>query len=135
MRRQRVKKDGNSAGKILLVEDEPGIGEICLRVLTQRGFEVDLAANGVIAEDKLWSNKYDVAVLDIRTPLRDGKQLYQYIVEKYPELQRGVIFITGDVMGGETQFFLEKSGRPFLLKPFSPDELVAAVEAAMAALT
>ena len=107
-----MKKADNSAGRVLVVEDEPGVGESCFRVLSRRGFEVDIAVNGVIAEDKLWANKYDVAVLDIRTPLRDGRQLYQYIGERYPQLLKGVIFITGDVMGGDTQFFLEKSGRP-----------------------
>ena len=95
-----MEKPGNGHVKILVVEDEPGIGEVCLRVLTQRGFEVDLAANGVIAEDNLWAKEYDLAVLDIRTPLLDGKQLYQYIGERYPKLKKGVIFTTGDVMGG-----------------------------------
>lgn len=126
-----MKKTGSKVKRILVVEDEPGIGEVCLRVLNRRGFEVDIAANGVIAEDKLWAKTYDLAILDIRTPLRDGKQLYQYIGERYPELKKGVIFTTGDVMGGDTQFFLEKSQRPFLLKPFTPDELVSLVEATL----
>lgn len=121
-------ESGDIPGKILVVEDEPGIGEICARVLSQRGYEVDLAGNGVIAEEKLQTYKYDLILLDIRIPQRDGKQLYSYIGEKYPELQKGVIFTTGDVMGGDTQFFLEKSQRPVLLKPFSPDELESMVE-------
>jgi DNA-binding response OmpR family regulator len=121
-------ENGSQVKRLLLVEDEEGIGEICSRALQEKGFVVDVAINGVIAEDLLWANKYDLAVLDIRIPLRDGKQVYQYIAEKYPQLVDGVIFITGDIMGGDTQFFLEKSGRPVLLKPFAPSELVEIVE-------
>ena len=121
-------ESGDMPGRILVVEDEPGIGEICVRVLAQLGYEVNLAGNGIIAEEKLRADKYDLIILDIRIPQRDGKQLYGYIGEKYPELQKGVIFTTGDVMGGDTQFFLEKSQRPVLLKPFSPDELESVVE-------
>ena len=123
-----MRKTGGGTRRILVVEDEPGIGEVCLRVLTGGGFEVDVAVNGVVAEDNLWGKAYDLAVIDIRTPLLDGKQLYQYIIERYPRLKEGVIFITGDVMGGDTQYFLEQSGRPFLLKPFNPDELKSVVE-------
>ena len=53
----------------------------------------------------------------------DGKQLYQCIQEKHPKLIDRVVFTTGDVIGGDTQSFLEQSGRPFLPKPFAPDEL------------
>jgi DNA-binding response OmpR family regulator len=57
----------------------------------------------------------------------DGKQLYHYIEERYPQLADRVIFTTGDVISEDTQSFLERTGRPFLLKPFSPDELGALV--------
>jgi DNA-binding response OmpR family regulator len=53
----------------------------------------------------------------------NGTQLYQYVNEKRPELANRVIFTTGDVVGGDTRSFLEQTGRPFLPKPFTPDEL------------
>ena len=130
-----MRKSAVSAQKILVVEDEPGIGEVCLRVLTDAGFEVDLAVNGMVAEDKLWGKAYDVVIIDIRTPLRDGKQLFQCISERYPRLEKGVIFTTGDVMGGDTQYFLEKCGRPFLLKPFTPAELKSVVSETLGSLS
>jgi DNA-binding response OmpR family regulator len=114
-------------GKILSVEDEPSIRQVCQRVLTGQGYQVDFAQNGVVAESMLMKADYDLLLVDIKTPVMDGKQLYRYIEKKYPKLASRVIFTTGDVIGDDTQSFLEQTGRPFLLKPFSPDELKAMV--------
>lgn len=114
-------------GKILAVEDEPGIRQVCHRVLTSQGYRVDFAGNGVAAESMLMKEDYDLLLVDIKTPVMDGKQLYHYIEDRYPELVNRVIFTTGDVISSDTQDFLKQTGRPFLLKPFSPDELRALV--------
>ena len=70
---------------------------------------------------------YNLLPIDTKTPVMDGKQLYQYIEDKYPKLINRVIFITGDIISNDTQGFLKQIGRPFLLKPFTPDELKAIV--------
>ncbi len=118
-----------SAGvkRILIVEDEPAISQVCLRVLTSEGLEVDIAVNGKVAQDMIEKKQYDLCLLDIRTPEMNGKELYQWLKEKYPQQVNMVIFTTGDVMGGDTQSFLEQAARPFLPKPFTPDELKAIV--------
>ena len=61
----------------------------------------------------------------------NGKELYQWLKEKHPELANRVIFTTGDVMGGDTQSFLEEAARPFLPKPFIPGELRAIIQEAL----
>ena len=114
-------------GRILSVEDEPSIRQICQRVLTSQGYQVDFAQNGVAAESMLMKADYDLLLVDIKTPVMDGKQLYRYISKRYPHLADRVIFTTGDVIGDDTQSFLEQTGRPFLHKPFSPDELKSLV--------
>jgi len=118
-----MKNSRSGAKRILVVEDEPAICQVCLRVFTSEGFEVDSAANGNVAQDMLGEKDYDLCLIDIKTPVMDGKQLYQAIVGRHPKPAKGVIFITGDVMDGYTQRFLELAGRPYLLKPFTPDEL------------
>ncbi len=110
-------------GKILSVEDEPSIRQVCRRTLASQGYQVDFAQNGVAAESMLMKGDYDLLLVDIKTPVMDGKQLYRYIKKRYPELANRVIFTTGDVANDDTQSFLEQTGRPCLLKPFSPDEL------------
>ena len=118
-----MKNSSAEVKKILVVEDEPAITQVCLRALTGEGFEVDIAVNGEVAQDMLGEKDYDLVLIDIRTPVINGKELYQHISEKYPELVNRVILTTGEVIGGDIQSFLESAGRPFLPKPFTPDEL------------
>jgi len=122
-----MKNSSAGAKRILLVEDEPAICQVCLRVLTGEGFEVDIAVNGGVAQDMLREKDYDLCLIDIKTPVMNGKQLYQVIIGKHPKLASGVIFATGDVIDGYTQRFLELASRPFILKPFTPDELKSIV--------
>ena len=130
-----MKTPQSSPKRVLVVEDEPAISQVCLRVLTNEGFEVDIAVNGKVAQEMIEEKQYDLCLIDIRTPEMDGKELYQWLQKKHPELTRGVIFTTGDVMGGGTQSFLEQVGRLFLPKPFTPGELKAVVREAVRRIT
>jgi len=123
VKESKMKNPAAGAKRILIVEDEPAICQICVRVLTSEGFEVDIAVNGSVAKDMLGKEDYDLCLIDIRTPVMNGKQLYQFIIRKHPKLVNGVMFTTGDVMDGYTERFLELTGRPFILKPFTPDGL------------
>ena len=118
-----MKNPAAGVKKILVVEDEPAIAQICLRTFTSEGFEVDIAVDGNVAKDMLEKEDYDLCLIDVRTPVVNGKQLYQFIIRKHPKLVSGVMFTTGDVMDGCTERFLELTGRPFILKPFTPDGL------------
>jgi len=118
-----MKNSSASVKRILVVEDEPSISQVCLRVLTSEGFEVDIAVHGASARNMLVEKDYDICLIDIRTPVMNGKQLYQWVNEKHPKLLNGVIFTTGDLISGDIGSFLEQTGRPFLPKPFTPDEL------------
>jgi len=118
-----MRKSATGAKRILVVEDEPAISQVCLRALTGEGFEVDIATNGKAAQDMLAGQDYNLCLIDIRTPIMNGKELFQFIIKKYPKLTDGVIFTTGDMLDGYTQRFLELAGRPYLPKPFTPDEL------------
>jgi len=112
-----------SVKRILVVDDESAISQVCQRILTGEGFEVDIAVNGRVAQEMLEKKIYDLICIDIRTPVMNGRHLYQHIQEKHPKLIDRVIFTTGDVIGGDTQSFLGLAGRPFLPKPFTPDQL------------
>ena len=118
-----MKNAGGSVKRILVVEDEPAISDVCQRILTDEGFEVEVAVNGQVAQDMIKKKQYNLCLIDIRTPAMNGKELYQWLKEKHPRLASGVIFTTGDVMGGDTGSFLEEAARPFLPKPFTIDEL------------
>ena len=123
-----MKTPDTNVKRILVVEDEPAICLVCQRVLTGEGFEVDIAVNGKVAQGMIEEKRYDLCLIDIRTPAMSGNELYRWLEEKYPRLVGGVIFTTGDVMGGDTKGFLEQTGRPFLPKPFTTDEIKALVK-------
>jgi len=55
--------------RILVVEDEPAICEICIKVLNKEGFRVDTVANNKLAEDKIKEEKYDLILVDVKTPV------------------------------------------------------------------
>ena len=116
---------GGITKRILVVEDEPAISQVCQRVLTGEGYEVDIAVNGRVAQDMIEEKKYDLFLIDVRTPKMNGRELYQWLQKRYPLLSDRVIFTTVSVIGGDTMTFVEQTGRPFLPKPFTPDELRA----------
>jgi len=104
---------------------------MCRRVLTKEGFEVDIAVNGRLAQDMIEERQYHICLIDIRTPKMNGTELYQWLQKKYPRLANQVVFTTGNVLDEKTMPFIEQSGRPFLSKPFTPDELIAVVDEAL----
>lgn len=119
---------GNNKKKILLVEDEPVIGRLCARVLNVEGFDVDFVQDGRKALEAINNNNYDLCISDIRLPEITGIQLYRLLKEDHPELSLKMIFITGDTMNVNVQLFLQESGIPYLMKPFTPKDLVRKVK-------
>jgi len=126
-----MKHSSTSRKRILIVEDEPAIRQVCQRVLIDEGFDVDIAANGLLAQDMLSKKEYDLCLIDIRTPIINGRELYQHMKEKHPELTNKVIFTTGATLNNKLDAFFREAGRPYLLKPFTPDELRAIVRQAL----
>ena len=125
-------KRKREALRVLVVEDEPGIVELCQTVLEGDGHEVDVALNG---EDALLmierDDEYDLCLLDIRTPVMTGPELYQCVLLEHLRLANRVVFTSGDTTGGDTKEFLERAGRPFLPKPFTPNELMTVIREAL----
>jgi len=114
--------------RILVVEDEPAVSKVCQRVLYREGFKSDVALNGQIAKNMIGRKRYELYLIDVKMPVVNGKELYQWLQGKENKMADKVIFMTGSVFGEETRAFLEKTGRPCLLKPFTPEELATAIK-------
>lgn len=112
-----------SRGRIMVIEDEPNIGKFCQRVLSDEGFTVDNAVQGKTAQDMIRKRDYDMIIIDLRMPVMNGDEFYRYLAKAKPRLARRVIFTTGDIIGGQTRHFIQRSQCPFLPKPFTPGEL------------
>lgn len=120
-----------SGKRVLVVEDEPVIARIFREILTADGFSVDVAANGNIARDMVRKETFSLCILNIHIPGMNGIELYKFLQKERPELSSNTLFATGDILSEDTEAFLKQANRPFLLKPFTPDELRTTVRNAM----
>jgi len=114
--------------RVLIVDDEVVIRDILLRILTDRGYQVDSASSGSEGLEKIKGGKYDAYLLDIKMPGIDGKDMYESIGNKFPALVDRVIFITGDTITKSTLDFLESTGRKYLSKPLDFSRLIHSIE-------
>jgi DNA-binding response OmpR family regulator len=110
--------------RILCVEDERVICDLCQKVLGDEGYEVDVAQNGNIAQQMIGLSLYDIFLIDIRLPVMDGKELFRWMQKAHPLIVSRVIFTTGDTISKDALDFLEQVRRPFLAKPFTIDQLI-----------
>jgi DNA-binding response OmpR family regulator len=119
---------------VLVVEDEPNIARVCMRTLTAEGFQVDIAVNGEVVLN-MWREKdYDLCISDIRTPRMNGIELYRQLEIERPEVVNRFIFTTGDTLSGNIKTFLEETGRPYLPKPFAPENIRTIVKTVFVAI-
>ena len=120
---------GRRSGRILLVEDEPGLRDIAQRVLTRAGFEVTAAVGpdeAILAAESM-PEPPDLLLSDVVMPGMRGPELAVVLRRSRPELR--VLLVSGYAEE------IVESGRddsvPFLAKPFSAESLLIAVDAAM----
>jgi PAS domain S-box-containing protein len=123
-----------SGGKrILVVDDEPQVAALLVRMLALNGHQVETAATGAAALDKLRTQAYDLILSDMKMPELDGPGLYRALEQQQPELCRRFVFFTGDILSPGTRQFLEETGAPSLSKPFTLEEVRRVVQAALGA--
>jgi CheY-like chemotaxis protein len=84
---------------------------------------VEVASTGAEALSKISAGNWDLLVSDLRMPGGGGAELFGRLRVEHPELERRVLFITGDAAGDKVKQFVEKSGRKHLVKPFGLAEL------------
>jgi len=121
------KPQKTTKGRILLVDDEPVVRQLVTEVLSAEGHEVETTADGMDALKKIKGNGYDLILVDMKLPGISGGELYDRIQDMAEKLAERVIFVTGDVMGADTEAFLAKTGAPFIAKPFNVKQLKAEV--------
>ena len=114
--------------RILVVEDEPTIRRFYERLFSTYGLETIFAPTGNVAMEVLESGQsFDIILLDVRLPGLSGREIWKLLEIKRPEMCSRVILVTGDILNAGTRRLLEDSGRPYLEKPFSTEELLKAM--------
>jgi two-component system, OmpR family, alkaline phosphatase synthesis response regulator PhoP len=112
------------AKKILVIDDEPKIVEICRDYLKAGGYEVVSAADGPNGLSAIRREKPDLIVLDLMLPGMDGLDLCRQLRK---ESNVPVIMLTARVDEADKLVGLELGADDYITKPFSPRELVARV--------
>ena len=108
--------------KILLCEDDENLGMLLREYLQAKGYSTVLCPDGEQGFKEFTKNKYDIAVLDVMMPKKDGFTLAQDIRQANADLP--IIFLTEDILEG-----FKIGADDYITKPFSMEELVFRVEA------
>jgi signal transduction histidine kinase/ActR/RegA family two-component response regulator len=120
---------------VLVVEDEPVILDLQLAILTSSGATAVGARNGEEAIAQLQRRDFDLIVSDLKMPGSvSGQELFEWVRKNHPQRIGGFIFVTGDSASNETRAFLERAGRPYLMKPFTVEAYVTDLRKAFQAL-
>jgi signal transduction histidine kinase len=114
--------------RILVVDDEPEVGEILRELLGQDGHVVDTVITGARALERLRERTYDAILSDNRMPGLDGPGLYRELEHGHPESVHRMILLSGDALPPRTQEFLRKSRVPIIYKPFDLDAVRRVVQ-------
>jgi PAS domain S-box-containing protein len=122
-----------TSANILVVDDEPAVLKFLCRTLEEQGYKVDGVQDAKEVLLKLRNGGYDLILLDIKLPGTSGIELYKHMQKRTPSLAKKVVFITGDVMGGDTRSFLSRTKAHYIVKPFSAGQLRKEVNGILAA--
>ncbi|HEX8792098.1 MAG TPA: PAS domain S-box protein [Polyangiaceae bacterium] len=113
-------------GRVLLVDDEPRTAIVLAELLSQH--DVTLAHSGREAIARLAADvSFDAIVCDLQMNDGTGVDVYEYLIQRAPDLARRVIFMTGGAFTQTARAFLDRCPQPVLEKPFESTSLAALV--------
>lgn len=113
--------------KILFAEDTKDLNRVVSAALSHAGYDVDSAFDGVEASEFLDENGYDVIVLDIMMPRKDGMQVLKELRAR--KIMTPVIMLTAKTEVDDRVAGLDAGADDYLTKPFAMKELLARVRA------
>ena len=115
-------------GRILVVDDEPSVGEILRLYLEREGFEVTVVYDGEAAVEAVKRHSFDLVLLDLMLPKKDGWTVCREI-RSFSTIP--IIMLTARGEEVDRILGLELGADDYVPKPFSPREVVARVKAVL----
>ena len=112
--------------KILLVEDDPNFGIVLKDYLSMNDFDVVLAKNGMDGFDKFRKDNYDICILDVMMPYKDGFTLAKEIRENNEHIP--LIFLTAKTMKEDVLKGYKAGADDYLNKPFDSEVLLIKIK-------
>jgi len=113
--------------RILVIEDDPTVGQYVRRGLEEQRWAVDLVANGEEGEGRATSEAYDVVILDMRLPGKSGLEVLNSLRAR--GFERPVLVLTAQDAVDAKVTALRAGADDYVTKPFAFEELLARVEA------
>ena len=113
--------------RILLCEDDENLGMLLREYLQAKGYIAELCTDGEAGYEAFLKNKFDICVLDVMMPKKDGFTLAQDIRETNVEIP--IIFLTAKTMKEDILEGFKIGADDYISKPFSMEELVFRIEA------
>lgn len=113
--------------KILLIEDEKRVADFIRQVLTEEGFSIDIENEGFSGYSKALRNEYDLIILDLMLPGKDGLSILTDLREN--KINTPILILTALSDINDRVKGLNLGADDYLGKPFSYDELVARIKA------
>jgi PAS domain S-box-containing protein len=111
--------------RVLLVDDDPEVAEALADMLGLEGLQVERAASGGEALQKLSEGSWDAVFLDMRLPDLPGQEVAVRIQQMRPDLTGRVVFVTGGLWRQESRLREEMGAQRFLAKPCTQEQLRA----------
>ena len=115
-----------SRKKILLVEDDPNLGFVIQDNLNLKGYDVMLCKDGDEGERSWLTGAFDLCILDVMLPKKDGFSIARTIREKNKTVP--ILFLTAKSMMEDKLEGFKTGADDYITKPFSLDELVCRIE-------
>jgi two-component system response regulator ResD len=127
---QGVAVRDHARGSVLVVDDEPTIGDVVARNQRRAGYETRVAADGRAALAAVLDEPPDLVVLDVMLPGLDGLEIMRRIREQGRH-RTAIILLTAKGEESDRVVGLRLGADDYVVKPFSPAELVARVDAVL----
>jgi len=109
-----------SRGRVLVVDDEPDVLLLCRINLEFEGYEVEEAANGAQALDKIRANPPDAVLLDVMMPEVDGWQVLETVKADPALAHIPIVMLTAKVQETDQMRGWTSGAAEYITKPFSP---------------
>jgi two-component system NtrC family sensor kinase len=113
--------------RVLVADDEGAVREALQIFLRSLGHHVDVASSGLEAIARLESRRYDAILLDLRMPDMAGGAVYDKLLQTDPQHAARIVFVTGDAFSDSARALIERSGRPYISKPFALEDVARVI--------
>jgi DNA-binding response OmpR family regulator len=121
--------ESNKNTRILLVEDDRNFGDVLKSYLEMHDYDVDLAVDGIDGYEQFRRGEFDLCILDVMMPRRDGFTLAKDIRSKNSEVP--IIFLTAKTLKEDIVEGFKIGADDYVTKPFNSEELLFRIQAIM----